>query len=522
MLEESNIILLSPPYSIIRQVVPSSGNQIEHRAFGQVTVRHQDWSDQHLDNAIAVVLWMRDGKPIWAKVAPTRKRVGLSSDFPAIIACELKQGDEVGYPILLLFKDGRFVPPDADEFKPEFQRVMVTAHLGSVQQFQVALAKLTGSELPERSYLPTLTWMIPETGRLNIAEAFWSSYPDLDRESIIGYSTLWRAGFRDRVDIVESLLAQAKRRKLSGEIKNYLPSLVGTGALSAGIAMVRDGHRKDANGVISLAFWFEEWDAVKELLRLKIRDPLDRVSDGSLIRAVEIGDVELLELLLKNRMSPNVKTEDSNLYIAATKSGNFEALEILLKAKRRPKVNVPDARGSTALDLATVKGDISMVELLQKFGAKHGTAEVRMEELQSEADRVIYGEHEVEVRPILVTPAVISHPRLLVAQQVPGQLSLTVSPVPTATGLASVYRTQREATLVYGERDIVSNLSALVSVVIESNGAVGDYTLIYKTGRMDLDYLDSAVTGASYSPGRVAGEAVATRISRVIFVENQN
>lgn len=95
------------------------------------------------------------------------------------------------------------------------------------------------------------------------------------------------------------------------------------------MAMVRDGHRKDAGLVLNLALSMGEWETAKAFLRLKTRSPLEEVTEANLMKSAWTGDVELLQLLLEARMRTRAAGAGTTLLIEGVRSGNAKALQVL-------------------------------------------------------------------------------------------------------------------------------------------------------------------------------------------------
>lgn len=114
-------------------------------------------------------------------------------------------------------------------------------------------------------------------------------------------------------------------------------------------------------------------DTVKQLLDNKV-NPNSKDSDGetALHYAALKGHSEVVNLLLKKGANPNIKDKDGGTpLMSAAWGGHAEVVNILLGKGANPNAKARSSSGTvTALSQAKMRGNIDIVELLKKAGAK--------------------------------------------------------------------------------------------------------------------------------------------------------
>ena len=88
------------------------------------------------------------------------------------------------------------------------------------------------------------------------------------------------------------------------------------------------------------------------------------------MRAVQIGNTEVVKLLLERGADVNVKstTDGSTALMWATQKGNMDIVKLLLK--NSADVNAENDDGTTAHHIAIRQGYTNIVQLLEKAGAE--------------------------------------------------------------------------------------------------------------------------------------------------------
>lgn len=524
LLAHAEQMVLSPKYTLCRALVPNDGRSIEHRPFANVLLRrNDDWLEKDLTDAIAVVVWLVDGQPRWVEATPAVVRNGYSGDYAAAFARELQEEEAAGYPVLLLFKRGEFLPVQNEFEDPGVIAAAAAAHLGTVADFARALDGLETVDVRSQLSRRSLLSCVAEAGRLDMVDELLQRGVKLEEPADGGFTAMWIASYRDRLAVVERLLEVATANKGKGRGKGRLDWVVYYGQLRSAMAMVRDGHRKDASLVLNLALRMGEWETAKAFLRLKTRSPLENVADANLMRVARSGDVELLQMLLKARMRTRAKGVGTTLVIEAVKSGNGHALKVILEAKGNPKVDTEDQGGFRAIDYAVACENDEMILLLKKAGAEPHR-EGKVPDVPNDKE-VVYADYETEVAPVYFYGPDLPH----------SQVSHLVSHIdyqPTLAGGIDYHAgyflgRQISGPLPYhvaGYRNEghSTGLWGVVSMVVSSDGAIGEVKIIVRDGGMDEDFMKSVAQNITVIPGMIEGKAVATRVTLPILVESPN
>ncbi len=97
-------------------------------------------------------------------------------------------------------------------------------------------------------------------------------------------------------------------------------------------------------------------------------DIKNKYGNTVLIEASQIGNLKIVELLLKNNADPNIKDSyGDTALIEASAGGFFEIVKLLLE--NNADINIKNTYNNTALIYASRYGHLKIVKLLKKYGA---------------------------------------------------------------------------------------------------------------------------------------------------------
>lgn len=367
LLEAVNLIHLCPDYSIrTRGRVPMNGAaRTQTFAIVRIPTGIGAWPDNVLNDALAIVAWIVDGQPAWVAAQPG-VLVNAEQPFACMVVRELS-GDEVrGHPIILLLKDGRFLPP-----KPTFSnssdngvlaKVILSTEDDAVREINEQMD--VGSR--SKSLRATLLHFAAQAGHVAAVTAMVDREPVLDRSDNYGRSALAWAAANGRGAAVRVLLRalEASERRPRFHRDAYDVALH-HGHLEIASLLAGD-DRSRLERVVERAARQADVSVLEELLHrggTRFRPKIDAENVSAALLA---GDPHLVRTLLAAGVPPNGRWEGWPFLVLAALSGRAESIDVLLA--QGAKIDATGPHGVTPLMAAALSGDAAGVERLLQAG----------------------------------------------------------------------------------------------------------------------------------------------------------
>lgn len=329
------------------------------------------WPEADLrdDSAVWALAWWKDSSQTWTgEASVSRKVIGENPSPNQRLSLNISESAVDGRPVILLWKDGAFVPP--------------TRYAGDPANGLFTL--LQNGESPPTELLPeweltdsrgfswiayAASWGKPEWveswKRLNDGRR-----PDTSKDT----NPLNLAAMHGHADVIPTLFDAGYRASLHNSLgMNAGHSAARSGHSAALEALLAGGYRLGSDAKdgfyepLSLALDYGHDDIFK-LLREKgaeIRRFNRSKRDELLASHALRGGVDVVSFLLEKKADPNEEVEGRPILSYAVASGNLATVELLLKSGAKPNAEA----SPTPLGLACFYNYGDMARLLLENGA---------------------------------------------------------------------------------------------------------------------------------------------------------
>lgn len=371
--------LLRPP---TRDRLPSS----ERPCFGYVRlVNGSHWGGASFDNlwpkgvadgALVVFAWVVDGRIVQTKVSPLPSKSGRDA-FRVDRLFQLTADEARGRPVMLVWSEGRFVPPRVLFKEEPVFRAATALLLRDITGLRAALDK--GARLKALSTDGrTLIQLAAESGFVEAVDLLVTR--GMSAEPYFSSAPLGLAARYGRVETVQRLLdAKADPNRRFGDGVPLQQALRAGHEDVAQLLVERGAKLEYSSGLMEKPLRQAIDGGYAELARLiwakDAKEPVT-VDDRARVlwEQVKQGHTAMVQLLLERKWEPNATREGRSALWLAVRTGNRPLAEALLLAGA--KAECADASGTTALMMAAAAGDAEMARLLLAAGAS-GVAQRR-------------------------------------------------------------------------------------------------------------------------------------------------
>jgi hypothetical protein len=208
----------SPSYRLVQRVAVPGVPLVDRRYLASVVIRYTppwkmfstNWKTERLENAIAVVVWLVDGKPV--QVVPVATRPDLSeNDIAAIVPVELTDAEARGVPVMLLLSSGKWEKPIPLFEDPKLQDALSAMILSPSAEFRAALDRLKSAGAKNRSR-GTLLQYAAESGNAEAIRELLAKKAYHNGDDGYWGSPLHAAAANGRLEAVKVLLASRSSR----------------------------------------------------------------------------------------------------------------------------------------------------------------------------------------------------------------------------------------------------------------------------------------------------------------------
>lgn len=330
------------------------------------------WPAETGEGGLMLMGWVVDGKISQlavAKVPATR----TAKFFVVMHEFELTSAEAGGQGIMLLWEQGRFIPPKLRFDDARAQSVLAPMLLGDNAPLQAALA--AGMKPTVKGVTgETLLHLAAEAGAVDAMDLLLKQGAKVNATTDRGHTPLHLAAENGRLAAVERLLAA-----------NAAVNLRAGGNQTALLAAVKSGHRTVAQALVNkradvnaandnhespytVAIDRGYADLAAQMLdhganRNYDHDQMQRV----LLTQAAKGNTAMVRFLLSQKVSPRAEFEGTRALGAAAVAGDGELVGVLLQGGAG--IDDASADGSTALMVACGVGRIESVQALLDAGA---------------------------------------------------------------------------------------------------------------------------------------------------------
>jgi uncharacterized protein len=383
--------LWSPTYGIRRSSPPDITLPLKNPWQGLVSFHHRvgktpdgspqvsellnSWPDAFRADGVLIAVWLFAGQPVAVQPKPYSSRAQRS--WKLGISLPLDESTRRGQPVLLLWQNGKIVPP-----LPRFDQSAEQAAFLAVLQddFPALDALLLADPKLARTRIKTdkstLLHFAAEAGSTRALRRLLAAGLDADIENRKSVTALSWAAANGRDDAV-SLLLTAGASPLSTDYNKRTPVYAAaTHGHATTVRLLLDSTERRANRTaknyqspLTIALNNGHADIARLLLADGAEyDFLDDQSARVLATQVALGHTGVVRLFIENKTRVDVPAGGYTALFAAANRDDPALLDILLAAGA-PVDQAPED-GVTPLMAAAARGNIAHVERLLAAGAK--------------------------------------------------------------------------------------------------------------------------------------------------------
>ncbi|MCF3648866.1 ankyrin repeat domain-containing protein [Synoicihabitans lomoniglobus] len=371
-LEHAELFYPSPSYRTTHTRIDAATDHPTHLQWTEISMsRTAPWTEAEVEDALAVFVWFRDERIEWMEVKSIQPKLHPSGAFPAdAVKWDVSETAPPGSPVVLLHKDGKFLPPRPWFKSVAQQRMLVKIVAGATEGWEQELAQIDNLDQgASRGAGFTLLHVAAESDNLAAMEALVAAGADIDHKDFLGSSPLHWAANKGRVAATEWLLDHGAKH--GGTRDRVFPLEVA----------IRGGHmavaaeiyeRLDSsyfrNEMLGAAARHGDRELSRKLLAEYSNLRIKFIDTEPLSQVLRSDDTELFQLMLERGLSPERRHRGVPLLNIAVHAGNVLVTRILLDAGANP--NAHDAGGRTPLIQAVREENEVLVRMLLRAGAK--------------------------------------------------------------------------------------------------------------------------------------------------------
>ena len=540
LIENADFVHASPSYITMLTPVDTVAEQPVRMRWTAMSIgRTEPWSEDELEGALVVFLWLNEGRVDWIEVKSAQPKLHPAGDFPADALRWAPESRAMpGSPVVLLYKDGAFIEPRPWFDKGAHQRALVKIAAGVMDGLAEDLRALRNLELgAARGKGFTLMHVAAESGNIPAMQALLDAGADINRESFGQRTALHWAAANGQREAVAWLMDHGAKHV--GDRSRLFPLqaaiLTGHMACAAEIydRLQSSFFRKEMLGAAAR-------HGDRELSRKLLADYSDWqvkwMDEEPVWQVLWSQDVDLLQLMLDRGLSPHRRPYDVPMLSVAVRAGNEAMLRLLLAAGS--KLEMTDVEGRTPLIEAVRNEEEMMVALLLNAGAKvtarddskrraldyaeargmrdiavllkadAATIRARAESATRSAPARVYAAAEVDESPRLVTRPAFA---LLYGAEISSSSEYSGVLVRNQGGdVTDVLPGQSfSASITSSER---TDHQVIWTGVVEPDGTVSEVLELSTSPQEFTRNFDERVSDYRFTPGRLKGVPVRTRI----------
>lgn len=358
------------------------------------------WLMEDLDNSILLYVWISGHKMEVADIT-LFNYVDKDANLNRRFSKPLTNAELSGYPGIILYKDGKTIPPQQLAADEDLQRCFLYAKRGETEKLDGVLK--AGAQVNKKDVLGnTMLHYASSSGHLETVRLLIGRGADINGKNNEGNTPLMLASANARLSVVNELLAhnaKVKLRNRRGDAATHLAAYFGHDAVFG--ALLDSGAdvnllSGDYHTPVTIALNNKRNAVVKRLSEANV-NLIERknIMYEQLLSAASTGETEIVRFLLSlygrdqyflvlnddYRFHYSIDDQDrSNLHLdpdfeqqgvtplfAAAKQSEPELLELLIEAGA--DVNWANERGVTPLISAAYHGNCEGVSYLAQAGA---------------------------------------------------------------------------------------------------------------------------------------------------------
>ena len=331
------------------------------------------WPTEPGVGGLMVTAWLVKGKITQlsvTKVPPTRstKFFFVGDEF------QLTPEETAGQPVMLLWEQGRFIPPKPRLDDPRAQRALAAMVHGDIAPLQSALA--AGMKPTVKGpWNETMLHFAAVAGAVDAMDLLLRQGAKVNATSDSGQTPLHWAARNGRLGAVEHLLvAKASVKIESGWGQTALLEAIKDGHREVARVLIMQGADVNAGNQDHETPYSISIDrGYADLTALMLDHGVDaksydlRQMERVLVTQAAKGNTAMVRFLLGQRVNPNAEADGTSALGAAALTGNAELVRVLLEAGA--EIDHKSSDGRTALLTACLTGKMEIIRQLLDRGA---------------------------------------------------------------------------------------------------------------------------------------------------------
>lgn len=356
-------IFFNPEYSMTTAIRRDGASCWVHLDYED----HRDpWSRENTADSLVVFAWVLEGRLTRVSPVPVPSHRNLDPE----IVYTLNEAATQGAPVILVYRDGTFVPPNEYFDNPAGRRLTAGMLLRSKQDIRSDFQDLPEAalnDLDRRALLETAA----EDGVDGVVPLLLDMEGNARRIDSLRASALWPAAAKGRRSVIRTILSDVETLP-----EDLLWSLIETclahnhqlAACDLFDAMAEaKPQAKWTERVWSLAVESGATPVLGRMIDSGASPHRGEALNADLLTLVERDATDGIALLLQAGADPNVMEDGIRPLVAAAIARDTVAIEALLKAGA--EVDATDGRGVTALTASILAGNDDAVRVLLDYGA---------------------------------------------------------------------------------------------------------------------------------------------------------
>ena len=331
------------------------------------------WPEETLENGLLVFAWVVNGHIVTFDFT-AYSRTNKSIKLERTLGINLDESDISGHPILLLFKDGKTVPPVQLAKGPALNAYFHATKTGDVKLLKETLAADSNLVRKKDNLGNSALHYAAGFGHIDIVDILLEAGESANVRDTNGNTPLTLACSNDRQAVMNKLLQAGANIKALNR-RNYSAIdygiRFGHSDAVAAILEYRDKNYISApilNGTVSLAMRHNRGEIVRMLDAANANwSPGKAYLNRSLVRKTPTGDPEIIKYLLSRNTDPDTRRAGLTPLIIASRNGDADLVKLLVEAGAKADLAGPD--GLTPLMAAASSGSSDVVEFLINAGA---------------------------------------------------------------------------------------------------------------------------------------------------------
>lgn len=535
---------VAPDYQVRQVPVVDPAQPFRAAWFAVIDVAaNAAWPRVDLTGGVVVVVWLVDQQPAWVVPLSTELHSGDFRRSAVVLGRELAPGEERGYPVVALRKQGHWVAARSLFGRTSHDDAAKALSFAPEAEMLRALNAVKGLDRRAKRGRDSLLQLAARMGRSAGVENLISRGAKLETSSDVAGTPLWTAAANGRAEALPLLLAAAKDARGAGWGHSQWAVVVRRAQVGTARILLRERPGFGEPSALAAALWVADADSAVDLIKLSGPPRSGRLDPSLVQRGLALGQPELVTALLGAGL---ISAGQANglaepWLVTAVRSGNVASVERLLAAGFDP--DATDEEGRTSLIWAVMTHKAELVAILRRAGAdparrdrRGGLPEDYAVLQRDEASwRALCGDHVAPpfagaAMPVREAPAgvfadtaVDREPRLRQLTEIstdtrmPAQFTKVVALGLYGDGLIPI---RENVGYVVEDRSELTNDGggwAVYSVVVRPDGSVLHATLVALSEDTPAAPFQEALAEARFVPGELGGHPVSTRTTLTLY-----